>query len=66
MKIGIVLILLIGFSKIFLGSYFAFKYSGNWGIMLSLYLPYPIEETVTGVLTSENPNYEHKLLQSLR
>ncbi|MGQ9723399.1 MAG: hypothetical protein ACUVXA_19005 [Candidatus Jordarchaeum sp.] len=57
MKIGIVLILLIGFSMIFLGSYFAFKYGGNWGMMLLPYPPYSTEEMATGVLTSEDPNF---------
>jgi len=57
MGIGIVLILLVGFSMIFLGSYFAFKYGRNWGVVLLPYPSYSTEEMVAGVLTSENPNY---------
>ncbi len=57
MKIGISLILLIGFSMIFLGSFFTFKYGRNWEMMLLPYPTYSTEETVTGVLTSENPNF---------
>lgn len=42
---------------IFLGSFFVFKYGRNWEMMLLPYPPYSTEETVTGVLTSENPNF---------
>ncbi|MFB0561467.1 MAG: hypothetical protein ACETWM_09680 [Candidatus Lokiarchaeia archaeon] len=58
MRVGLVLILLlIGFSTIFLGSYLVLTYTQGREVVLLPYPPYSTEHVVTGVLTSESPNF---------
>ncbi|MHA1363897.1 MAG: hypothetical protein ACTSV0_09125 [Candidatus Freyarchaeota archaeon] len=57
-RVGIVLVLLlIGFLTVSLGSYLALTYTQGNEVILLPHPPYCAERTVTGTLTPENPNF---------
>lgn len=53
----VLILLLIGLSAVFLGSYLAVTYTPGKEVILLPYPPYSTAVTVSGNLTSENPNF---------